>query len=209
MNQELCIQFLNLQQVNIHYFDFQHWFNKAYNTMSRTNHGGLNENVKQIICGYLLNELNQMDEFNNQQEFDVWHLNVINEISRLGNLHLGQSQKITNMLLKYYCCWYYSGQDPEFNEDYNHLESCFQYLHAPVDSIVLRGVFDLDEYNLDIIVIINANYAQFLVNHLQVPWSQLDDYGIYMQLQNFIQGRADELGLFSKLDFEMQHLWIV
>jgi hypothetical protein len=77
-----------------------------------------------------------------------------------------------------------------------------------VDSKVLSRVFGLDEYNLDIIVIINANYAQFLVNHLQVPWSQLDDYGIYMQLQNFIQGRADELALFSKLDFEMQHLWI-
>ena len=91
MNQELCIQFLNLQKVNIHFFDFQHWFNKAYRTMSRTNHGGLNENVKQIICGYLLNELNQMDEFNNQQEFDVWHLNVINGISQLGNLHLGQT----------------------------------------------------------------------------------------------------------------------
>jgi hypothetical protein len=209
MDPQICIQFLNLQQVNIHDFNFTHWFNKAYRTVARTIPGGLNPVQQMNICEYLRDELHNNIDVNTQEDFDVWHLNVINEISRLGNLQLGQSQKITNIMLKYYCCWYYSGQDPEFNDEHDHLALCFQYLHAPVDSIVLRRVFDLDEYDLDIIVIINPNYAKLLVNHLPVPWSSLDDYGIYMQLQNFIQGRADELELFSKLDFEMQHLWIV
>jgi len=207
MEQQQCIDFLNLQRVNIHHFDFQQWFNKAYGTVKRTIHGGLTPVQKMTIQELLHVELNNID-VNTQVDFDNWQLDVINEISHIGDLELGKSQKIVNMLLKYYCCWYYSGQDPDFNEQYYHLDLCFQYFHAPVDSRVLIRVFDLDEYNLNIIHPIGHGYAQFLVNNVHVPWSQLDNYEIYMELQNFIQGRADALELFSKLDFEMQHLWI-
>lgn len=208
MEPHICIQFLNIPQVNIHHFDFELWFNKAYRTVARTIPGGLTRVQKMNMCNYLHDELNNNIDVNTQEDFDDWQKNVIDEISQIGDFELGKSQKIVNMLLKYFCCWYYSDQDPNFNVEYNHLVLCFQYFHAPVDNIVLKSVLRLDEYNLDIIRRIGHDNPKFLVNNVHVPWSKLDNYEIYMELQNFIQERADALGLFSKLDFEMQHLWI-
>jgi hypothetical protein len=196
--------------VGLKKFNQDKWFIGAYGTMQRTKKGGISINQKQNIKTFIFNEIyNNNFEFENQTEFDSWIFNTIKSVSVLGNLTIGQSQKIINILLKYYYCYYYSKIDNDFCVNHRHLEKTFQFLHAPVDNIILVALKEKFD-NQDISsIIISSNNARFYIEDDDkfYPWSKLDDYEEYIKVQNFIEKLSSKEQLNGKLHFEMKYLW--
>ncbi|MEJ8555040.1 hypothetical protein [Tepidibacter sp. Z1-5] len=105
---ELTIKFAD--EVNpLEPFNEKNWFRDAYQTMQRTKKGGTSKEQKEEIRNLVFTEIKKMKNIEATQEcFDKWFYDVVNNISKIGQLTFGQSQKIVNILLKYFYCYYHS-----------------------------------------------------------------------------------------------------
>ena len=148
--------------------------NRAYRDFNRTLRGfGKFENVDEIYSqaiSFLKDSLESLKSLSTSQVtaevFDNWHKLTCERIISLFDSHgyhlfVGQAQKWVNMTLKYI----FTVGDrriPGFEAAYHHC-------HVPLGNIILR---QLEKYGFP---------------KLNCAWSRLDDYGEYLQKQNWIR----------------------
>lgn len=185
------------------------WFQGAYQTMQRTKIGGVPPEIrKQIMCS-VFEEIEKLRSIRPCQEaFDDWFFNGVQKICLLGALTFGQGQKIVNILLKYYYCYYYSGLDSFWNKENNYLESVFCFFHAPVDSIILQTLkLKYDDAKIGFVKT-TAQGPRFVEEDTHVPWSKLQNIESYCKLQCYIGELAQKHQVINdRITFEMLELW--
>jgi hypothetical protein len=150
--------------------------NRAYRDFNRTLHGfGKFENAGELYTqavSLLKDSFDSLKSMSTSQitaeVFDNWHKTTCERIISLFDSHsyhlfVGQAQKWVNMTLKYI---FTVGEQriPGFEAVYHHC-------HVPLDNILLR---QLEKYGFPM---------------LNCAWSRLDDYGEYLQKQNWIRQR--------------------
>ena len=161
------------------YFDDSEGFHyagirRAFLDFSRTlkikneNRETLKKSAKKFILNKLI-ELNQTS-FLDQNEFDIFHKDTCLELIKVWNeLEIGQAQKWINMTLKY---WLLLGE-----ERIEGFETNAKYFHIPLDSYVLKGMFDETKPK---------------------PWSKINNYETYMNYQKF--HRQKQTGNYPLID---------
>lgn len=185
------------------------WFQGAYQTMQRTKIGGVAPEIRTQIMGSVFEAIEKLRSVKPCQEaFDDWFFSCVRKICSLGALTFGQGQKIVNILLKYYYCYFYSGLDPFWKEENSYLESIFSFFHAPVDSIIMQTLkVKYDDAKIDFIKK-TAQGPRFVEAATYVPWSKLQNIESYCMLQNYIGELAQENQFVNdRIAFEMIELW--
>ncbi len=204
---KFCVDFC--ETIGLQAFNRDKWFTATFATMQRTNRGGTTNAQRTEIKEFLYTELyDPRFKFKNQGEFDVWFYAAAEKVQTIGNLTFGQSQKVINILFKYYFCFYYSEKDSKFNELHKFLVNSFSYFHAPIDNIVLlelKRKYNAEDLNNIIII---GGQARFIIDGYKVPWSKLDNKMTYNNIQSFIQRLTNQRILSCKLEFETKNLWI-
>ncbi len=204
--EELANAFCN--QIGIHTFDRDKWFVRAYSTMQRTKKGSISPDQKRNIKELLFEEIsNTLTSVTSQEEFDEWILKITDKIGDFGDLTFGQSQKIVNILLKYYYCYFYSKQDAAFNKTVESLQPVFNFFHAPVDNVMMVAL--KRDYNSDKLNFVKkvANSARFVENGNLLAWSRLPSEDPYRRLQEIVQELSAAHNFENKMHFEMANLW--
>lgn len=147
---------------------------RAFLDFSRTliiadeNRATLKESAKKFIFTQLT--MVTETEFNSQTEFDNFHKKSCEQlIETWQELTFGQAQKWINMTLKY---WLLLGE-----EKIKGIEKNAKYFHIPIDSYVLKGMFN--EKN-------------------PKAWSKIDNYETYMNYQ--MQQRNKRTGNYPIID---------
>ena len=205
---KLSIQFC--KNIGLEQFNKDKWFQWSYSTMQRTKKGGTSTEQKERIKIFLYERITNINKnsISNQSDFNKWLLNCIKGICKKGNLTFGQGQKIINILLKYYYCFYYSEQDKEWNKDQKYLKKYFSFFNAPVDNIILAKL--KKKYNDPIISFLElkSSRARFNINGNLFPWSKLEDSKEYLSIQDYVENLASkDNNINDKLCFEMKYLW--
>ena len=146
---------------------------RAYLDFNRTLHGFASikksEQIRARAEEKLLTGIRALSDLTGDRaEFDAWHRSVCTAVrkvfrdARFPKFSFGQAQKWVNMGLKYA---YVMG-----DRRVPGLERWYSHAHLPVDNIILESLSYLD------------------LPPLAVAWSRLDDYGIYLDLQNRFRG---------------------
>jgi len=165
---------------------------RAYLDFNRTLHGigkmpdaiTVREHVSKMLNEALV-ELRQIAQIiSDTRQFDQWHKTTCESIVRAfcesgyHQLHIGQAQKWLNMTLKYI---YTMGDEriPGYLAFYG-------FCHVPLDNIIIRAL---------------SAYPD--CPRLRCPWSRINDYGSYLNIQHWIRQRF----ALPPLDVEFQ-LWM-
>lgn len=117
-------------------------------------------------------------EIKEQGEFDAWHRRLCDELCVIYPrectvpMQIGQAQKYVNMTLKYAFTMGLTG--------YGHL---YRFCHLPLDSLILK----------------HPSLSNLPIN--KRPWSSLDSYGEYLQIQD-VARRANSPEALLDMDFK-------
>ena len=229
--QQASINFINLlaarahpQTTHVNPFNTDHWFDGAFRTIQRRiPKGTFSDAQKQDCANLLFTRLPQLQP----ATFDGDIQKLICELAVKFPLSIGQSQKLVNILLKYYACLYFSQLAPAWNQANSWIPLIHNQQHVPIDSIVLFGLCRLAPVSCNGFLTVSARYAHskntdsfvwnttatiFVPDSLNgkgvsVPWSGLTQYDVYLRLQTIIRGLADTKQI-SPILYEMRHLWI-
>jgi hypothetical protein len=145
---------------------------RAYRDMCRTLrlYGNNGDDFRKDIDKLLEQEITNLLSQNNhsQTEYDDWHERLCNQIvqhyiERGVSFTIGQAQKRVNMIMKYL----YIHGDVD-------ITPLFDYLHVPLDNYM----FDVAEEKL-------------FIKRLQMPWSKIDDYQLYLDFQKKLRIAVD------------------
>ena len=185
---------------NIKYYDEPRWFRSLYSTLSafRTIKGGsLSGADKTFLQRLLFSALHDLKSIA-VNEYDTWFYGLAQRItSNVAKLSFGHAQKLINILMKYHFVYYYSGLDETWKTRYTWLEPFFEYLHAPIDRIVLTNL---------------RNRYSVNIPPNKLSWTKWNwyDKALYEAIQQWIQQRVDEDQTYygNRLYFEMKELWI-
>lgn len=192
----------------LHPYDKKRWFKGAYQTMQRTKKGGVDPEIREAIMNYVFLNINNLQSIEpSQANFDRWLYDCISYISSIGNLTFGQGQKIINILLKYYYCYYNAELNEKWNIENDYLKAFFHYFHAPVDGIILKNLkLKFNDSRINFIKI--SQIPKFVIGPNEFPWSKLNNIGYYQKIQDYIGDLSRNHTLFgNKLAFEMVELW--
>ena len=111
-----------------------------------------------------------------------WYKEKINLTNKMFNLKIGRCQKLINLLVKYktlHHLWFYEDEklkNDRFNLNLNHL-------HIPIDRIILSHVRKSNTNDFKSLI---NNKLQFIDDNNN-PWSQLNDYSVYLKFQNLFR----------------------
>jgi hypothetical protein len=209
-----------VQQINdrnrINLKDKGSWFRGAYSTFKRPlSHirNALSPAEKKQLQSLAQRQLCRFDG-----NFDVWIRSFIMEIKENHKFPIGCSQKLINILTKYY---YVSDLLNLFTfapHEHN-LLSCKDQFHCPLDNLVLYqlSIQYFSRFNKIIKVVqkpgINKKgkkfgpFTKLKTRNGLVPWSQLDDWELYMDIQRQVREISNAEGYRETLAFEMEKLW--
>ena len=113
-----------------------------------------------------------------KDEFDEWQKRRTLKFREVGNLTVGQSQKIINMAMKYlYCC----------NDFRKEKKEHFKYSHMPLDSYILNWFKSDIDKDFD-----------------NEPWSKIDNSKKYMEIVENIRNFLGQENVLEK-EFEIWH----
>lgn len=205
---ELSVQFCE-EVYQLHPFDKKKWFQGAYYTMQRTKKGGTLKEIRLKINGFIFNQINSLkDIYPTEDNYNKWFYDNVNSICEIGQLTFGQGQKIINILLKYFYCYYHSEYNLEWNSENMFLKEYFKFFHAPVDNIILKQLKLKYDHNKISIIKSNSQGARFIIDSTPVPWSKLEDINAYKIVQCYINDLAKcNTIIDDRLGFEMLELW--
>lgn len=162
---------------------------RAYRDFNRTLHGfGSISNNEQITIEakkYLSLEFEGVKTANikTQEDFDVWHKNLSENLKSIYGKHnyksfyIGQAQKWINMTFKYIFSY--------GNKYLNGYDEIYQFCHVPLDNILINEL------------------KNFKPPTLKTTWSRIDNYKIYFEYQIWFRNEFDDL----PLDVEFK-LWL-
>ncbi len=210
----LCIHFsqnvvILKGRVRLIPFDVHTWFQCAYFSIQRTIPGGLTQSAYDHLRSALFGAVYTLQEQTGTADsFEKWIVSTIEEQSETYNISIGQSQRLTNLLLKYYYCYYNAEIDPLWNEEHHFIKQHSPFFHLPLDNYVLVSL-KLKYACPDIHINREHTNATLLIGDETVSWSRLADIFTYVQLQLFVQEMMDNhLQVFDNaLHFEMAELY--
>ena len=163
--------------------------NRAYRDFNRTLHrfGSIenNEKITIDVKKHLFDEFQNVNTLTikTQKDFDIWHLQQCEALTRLYSLnnynsfHIGQAQKWINMTFKYV---YSYGN--KYLDGYDKL---YQFCHVPLDNILIK---ELKTFNPP---------------KLKTSWSRINNYETYLEYQSWFRDKFTDL----PLDVEFR-LWL-
>lgn len=130
------------------------------------------EECRAIVEHLIAHEIKNCLPNANQEAYNKFHLELCDKIKEVYRdrhvaytITYGQAQKWVNMTMKYLCVL--SGGN--FTGDYAWLAEFYQYLHVPIDGIIL------DE--------ISEKFSNIKLNK-DISWSKINDYNYYIYIQN-------------------------
>lgn len=204
-------------------FNPNHWFQGAYRTIQRRVTKGIFTQADKMACqNQIFDALPKLTANN----YDASVKELIENLTKNFPITIGQSQKLVNIILKYYACLYYSGRDAAWALRNTWVVDIHPVQHVPIDSIVLFGLCRSDPAACATFVTASARFAfiktakRFGWNYIasiydspsptgagtSVPWSGIANYGVYFHLQTIIRNLAAKQGI-SPLLYEMRYLW--
>lgn len=196
--------------------DKGNWFWGAYSTFQRPlshTRTRLDPAEKQDLQKLIHRRLYRFDG-----NFDVWIRSLILEIRKNHNFPIGCAQKLINILTKYY---YVSDllRLVSFTSSEKNILRYRNRFHCPLDNYVLYQLSVQYPLKFDRLIQVVQKpridksgkkwgpLTKLKVRNSLVPWSQLDDYELYMDIQTQIREIASMEGYQETLAFEMEKLW--
>jgi hypothetical protein len=191
--------------------DKKRWFSGAYSTFQRPlSHirAALDSAEKQDLQNLVQGCLGRLDG-----NFDVWIRSLIFEIRKNHNFPIGCAQKLINILTKYY---YVSDLVDLvfFTSSEKNILKYRKLFHCPIDNYVLYNLRDKypSEFSKSIQVVRKPGkklgpLTKLKVGNNLVPWSRLNDYELYIDIQKQVRKMASIEGYQDTLAFEMKKLW--
>lgn len=195
--------------------DKKSWFRGAYSTFKRPlSHirAALDPAEKQDLQNLVQGCLDRLDG-----NFDVWIRSLLSEIQKSHNFPIGCAQKLINILTKYY---YVSDlvNLVSFTSSEKNILKYRKLFHCPIDNYVLYNLRDKypSEFSKSIQVVLKPRIykgkklgplTKLKVRNSLVPWSKLDDYELYIDIQKQVREMASIKGYQETLAFEMKELW--
>jgi hypothetical protein len=210
----LCAQFcqdiaLFKGRVRLIPFEPQAWFRCVYFSIQRTVTGGLPQDSYEQLRHALFDAIYALPEQPQTAEaFEEWIASTIQKHAEQYGISIGQAQKLINLLLKYYYCYYHADIDPSWNAQHQFIVQYSPFFHIPLDNYVLVSL--KLKYACPAIHINRSHtYATLRVGDELVSWSRLEDLPTYVQMQGFVQEMmGNHLHAFdSALHFEMAELY--
>lgn len=202
------ISFKN-KSLDLTIFNEEKWFNSVWNTLNgsfRTTNGtkssDYNKNdIKKELFSLILSI---ETDFENPESWYRKHILKLNDGFKLS---IGRSQKILNLMIKYYLGNFYLSSNPQ---KIGHiLNENIQHLHIPIDSIILKNINNLyRDKDIRIKRILNSTHSLITKKNSSSSWSRLDDIESYFNFQNFIQTKTQDESLLYPIELEMKYLWI-
>lgn len=202
------ISFKN-KSLDLTIFNEEKWFNSVWNTLNgsfRTTNGtkssDYNKNdIKKELFSLILSI---ETDFENPESWYRKHILKLNDGFKLS---IGRSQKILNLMIKYYLGNFYLSNSP--HKIGHILNENIQHLHIPIDSIILKNINNLyRDKDIRIETILNSTHNLITNNkNSSSTWSRLEDIESYFNFQNYIQSKTKEFSL-NPIEFEMKFLWI-
>ena len=188
-------------------FNEETWFNSVWNTLNgsfRTTNGTKSSDyIKNDIKKELFSLILSIEtDFENS---DSWYRKNILKLNDDFKLSIGRSQKILNLIIKYYLGNFYLSNNPQ---KIGHiLNENIQRLHIPIDSIILKNLNNLyRDKDIDIRRILNSTH-NLITQKNPSSWSKLEDIESYIEFQKYIQSKTKEFSL-NPIELEMKYLWI-
>ena len=196
--------------------DKKNWFRGAYSTFQRPlSHirPALDPSEKQDLQNIVKGYLDRLDD-----PFDIWIRSLIFEMRKNHNFPIGCAQKLINILTKYYYVCDLVNL-VTFTSSEKNILKYRNLFHCPIDNYVLYQLsvqYPL-QFSKSIKVVqkprIDKSGKKFgpltklKIRNSPVPWSQLDDFELYIDIQNQIREISNLEGYQDTLSFEMQKLW--
>lgn len=211
------------QTTNIYPFDHEHWFQGAYRTIQRNVPKGIFATDAKHRCrDQIFAALPLLTAAN----FDASMKELVESLSREFPITIGQSQKLVNIVLKYYACLFFSERAPTWARENSWVGAIHPLQHVPIDSIVMFGLCRNTPAECAGFVTASSRFAFNTVTKCfgwshaasifvpdspdglgpSVPWSGIADYAVYFRLQTIVRTLADEKRI-SPLLYEMRFLW--
>jgi hypothetical protein len=182
-------------------FERAAWFQCAYASIQRTILGGLSRDIYAQLSDITFDAVYALrDRVESAENHDVWVIETMRCQCDTAHLSVGQAQKLINLLLAYYFCYYHTAGDPAWNEEHRFIAQHGPFFHVPIDNyllIVLKVVYACPDIHIN-----RAHTAATIrIDDALISWSRLADVDAYMRLQHFIQEiqgnhlRAYDIGL--------------
>jgi hypothetical protein len=177
--------------------------------MARTKKGGFTYNQRDLLIKLLPKSIENLKLVKaSGRSFDDWFYGLLDDIAIENQLTVGQTQKIINILLKYYYCYFHSGINEEWNREYNWLIPHFKNLHVPLDNFMLFKLANICKKDyLKPHGKPKSCYCLIKTSNGWIRWSRLDDLNVYQKIQQAIVSNL-KIGE-DPLNYEMQNLWII
>ena len=198
-------------KVNLKKFNKDKWFDGVYNSLGwrvKKSPGDplkydpkLEEKLKDEIFELIYSFPDE------KEKIDLWYKKTIIFISKEYPFNMGRSQKLINLLIKYFITSYYSGHviQPISKKLVNHINK----IHIPIDNIVLKESYKQGNSFKNFI----TNDGQFRKGMWSIEngnngWTNWEGpYPDYEKFQIKIREKRKELFYNSSLEFEMKELW--
>lgn len=198
-------------------YNFDLWFESAFNVVDKIiNRNKNKKNWKTIYSSWCKIDKNKFKEeiyeflHNLREGFKKESIfEFINNISNKYETEVGFIQKIISLLLKYIFCFYTAKVHKGivnfdiFISDFPWIKNpnSSENLPIPIDSKVLRSLYDMGERSLGI-KIYSGDYAKIG----NIPWSLIDIEN-YKDIQNAVFKLARKNSM-SPMEFEILKLWV-
>lgn len=192
------------RKVDLTNIDYEAWFDGSWGTINESlrNKGGYGylRDRKENIRAKVFQQLKSLPS--KTENMSDWYKQTIFLIHDDELMTIGRSQKIINILVKYYIAnYYFCGKTDKIGSN---IKNRLHELHIPIDRIVLKS---LREKYPGFKSLINSAVQLKGQDGASWSWSNLTDYDTYTNFQNAVLNKSKSLGYSSPLEFEMNELW--